>query len=169
MANALYRPHLLTEKRYSGKFACWEKTFNTKEHWIEVLVALSQRLLERSVNLSSARKKVRLPCAFCRIMIWILLFQGRGICNQRVGSKYCRSRFWDDLHETKAPPYECEFWQNGGRLKCYGELINTITRDTVETENSIGQLGIIPWKGASFRKGRNGQTYWKVWEAYRWG
>ena len=48
-------------------------------------------------------------------MIWNLLFQGRGICKQKAGSKYCRSRSQVDLHETEASPYECEFLQNGGR------------------------------------------------------
>lgn len=103
--HALYGPHLLIKEDIPGKCSCRKKTVNIEGHRMKVLVTRFGWLVQRTVNQSSARKKLRLiysPEMFAvwviQIKVLILLFQGGGIWNKKFGSKYCRSRSRDDLH-----------------------------------------------------------------------
>lgn len=112
-----------------------------KIFWEEFLEG--QPSTQKNAELKCWLKKLGLPYSpecllreLYKIKVLILSFRGGGICNKKIGSKYYRSKSRDYLHESETLPFEYQFKKISGLLKFL---------DTVETENSIGRLGVISW------------------------
>ena len=70
--HALYGPHLLIKEDIPGKCSCRKKTVNTEGHRMKVLVTLLGWLVQRTVNQSSARKKLKLIYSPEMFSVWVI-------------------------------------------------------------------------------------------------
>ena len=74
--HALYGPHLLIKEDIPGKCSCRKKTVTTEGHRMTVLTTLLGWLVQRTVNQSSARKKLRLIYSPEMLAVWVIQNQG---------------------------------------------------------------------------------------------